>query len=92
MSDAYQKEIHLATRLRHSPQDIYMVSLSNRYIDRLKEIKKELDKDATEITSDYRTRLIQEQQSILGKLNLSSERGIINPINTLANLQNPYII
>ena len=88
MSDAYQKEIHLATRLRHSPQDIYMVSLSNR----LKEIKKELDKDATEITSDYRTRLIQERQEILKTLNLSSERGIINPINTLANLQNPYII
>ena len=89
MSDAlYQKEIHLATRLRHSPQDTYMLYLSNR----LREIKEELHKDVTKITSDYRRRLKNEQQSILRKLNLSSERGIINPINTLANLQNPYII
>ena len=89
MSDAlYQKEIHLATRVRHSLQDTYMLNLSNR----LQEIKKELDKHVTEITEDYRTRLIQEQQSILRKLNPSSERGMINPINTLANLQNPYII
>ena len=93
MSDAlYQKEIHLATRLRHSPQD-YMVNLSNR----LQEIKKELDKD---VTQDYRRTLINEQQEILRTLNLGSGGGLINPnpppqLNphgTLANLQNPYII
>ena len=89
MSDAlYQKEIHLATHLRHSPEDTYMVSLSKR----LEKIKTELDKDVTEITSYERDRLMKEQQEILRKLDLSSERGIINRIDTLANLQNPYII
>ena len=96
MSDAlYQKEIHLATRLRHSPQD-YMVNLSNR----LQEIKKELDKD---VTQDYRRKLINEQQEIFSTLDISGRDlriGLINPnpppqLNshgTLANLQNPYII
>jgi len=102
MSDAlYQKEIHLATHLRHSPEETDMVSLSNRDIDRLKEIKKELDKHAHEITSYYREKLMKEQQEIFRKLSLSSERGmithssergIITRIGTLANLQNPYII
>ena len=86
MSDAlYQKEIHLATHLRHSPQDTYMVSLSKR----LEEIKTEFEKTQT---TSYRERLMKEQQEIFRKLDLSSEIGIINRIGTLANLQNPYII
>ena len=96
MSDAFfKKEIHLATRLRHSPQD-YMVNLSNR----LQEIKKELDKD---VTQDYRRTLMKEKQEILRRLHMSGRdlrSGLINPnpppqLNshgTLANLQNPYII
>ena len=97
MSDAFfKKQIHLATRLRHSPQEMYMVNLSNR----LQEIKKELDKD---VTQDYRRKLINEQQEIFSTLDISGRDlgiGLINPnpppqLNshgTLANLQNPYII
>ena len=76
-----------------------MVNLSNRE----QEIKKELDKDVTVITSYERDKLIKEQQEILKTLNISGRdlrAGLINPNPppqlkshaTLANLQNPYII